>query len=79
MRRTYFERIERASNNTSLKLSEVIDQLAFNEQGLIPNVVQAKRVRRFRLTQNYEHPPQYCVRLTSLVPLAIPGVPIAFI
>lgn len=40
MRCTYFERIERAIDNTSLNISEVIDQLAFNEQGLIPVITQ---------------------------------------
>ena len=36
MKRLYFERLERVTDNTLLNVTEVIDQLAFNEQGLIP-------------------------------------------
>ena len=40
MKRAYFEELEQASDNTSINLSEVIDKLAFNEQGLIPAITQ---------------------------------------
>ena len=40
MKHVYFEKIEREPDKTSFKLSEVIDQLAYNEQGLIPVITQ---------------------------------------
>lgn len=40
MKREYFEKLEHAPDNTSLDISEVIMQLAFNEQGLIPVITQ---------------------------------------
>lgn len=40
MKRVYFERLEQAIDNTSIELNEVIEQLAFNEHGLIPVVTQ---------------------------------------
>ena len=40
MIRDYFKKLEHASDNTSFKLDEVIDQLAFNDQGLIPVITQ---------------------------------------
>ena len=36
MKRDYFIALEQLGNNSSLALPEVIEQLAFNEQGLIP-------------------------------------------
>nr|MCH9640041.1 phosphoribosyl-AMP cyclohydrolase [Betaproteobacteria bacterium] len=40
MKHAYFEKLEQGFDDTSLKLNEVIDQLAFNEQGLIPVITQ---------------------------------------
>ncbi len=40
MKRDYFIALEQRGNNSPLALSEVIEQLAFNEQGLIPVVTQ---------------------------------------
>lgn len=40
MKRVYFEQLEQMPANTALKINEVIDQLAFNEQGLIPVIIQ---------------------------------------
>lgn len=40
MKRDYFIALEQYKNNSSLALSEVIEQLAFNEQGLIPVITQ---------------------------------------
>ncbi len=40
MKRDYFIALEQKSNNTLLELPEVIEQLAFNEQGLIPVITQ---------------------------------------
>jgi phosphoribosyl-AMP cyclohydrolase len=36
MKTDYFIAFEQLGNNSSLALSEVIEQLAFDEQGLIP-------------------------------------------
>ena len=40
MKRVYFEKLEQVLDNTSFNITEVIDQLAFNEQGLIPVITQ---------------------------------------
>ena len=40
MERKYFLALEKLKNNSSLVLNEVIEQLAFNEQGLIPVITQ---------------------------------------
>lgn len=40
MKRSYFSTLEQLSNNTPLAVSDVIDKLAFNEQGLIPVIAQ---------------------------------------
>ena len=40
MKRDYFLALEQLHNNSLLALPEVIDQLAFNEQGLIPVITQ---------------------------------------
>lgn len=40
MKRDYFIALEKHSNNSPLALPVVIDQLAFNEQGLIPVITQ---------------------------------------
>ncbi|MBU2978747.1 phosphoribosyl-AMP cyclohydrolase [Alteromonas sp. C1M14] len=40
MQREYFQRLENLPDQTSIQLSEIIEQLAFNEQGLIPVIAQ---------------------------------------
>lgn len=40
MKRSYFQAIECASQTLNLPIDEVIDQLAFNERGLIPVITQ---------------------------------------
>jgi phosphoribosyl-AMP cyclohydrolase len=40
MKRNYFQTLEQYSDSTQLELAEVVDQLAFNEQGLIPVITQ---------------------------------------
>lgn len=40
MKRSYFIALEQHGNNDPLALPEVIEQLAFNEQGLIPVITQ---------------------------------------
>ena len=40
MKRDYFIALEQLENNSSLALPEVIEQLAFNGQGLIPVITQ---------------------------------------
>jgi phosphoribosyl-AMP cyclohydrolase len=40
MNRDYFISLEKLSNKTQLDLSDVIEQLAFDEQGLIPVITQ---------------------------------------
>jgi phosphoribosyl-AMP cyclohydrolase len=40
MKHHYFQTLEQCSHNTQLELTEVVDQLAFNEQGLIPVITQ---------------------------------------
>jgi len=40
MKRNYFIALEQHSSNSPLMLSDVIEQLAFNEQGLIPIITQ---------------------------------------
>lgn len=40
MKRSYFIALEQRDNNVPLPLSDVIDQLTFNEQGLIPVITQ---------------------------------------
>ena len=46
MEREYFLAIEKLENNSTLGLNEVIDQLAFNEQGLIPVITQDAKTKR---------------------------------
>ena len=45
MEREYFLAIEKLENNSTLGLNEVIDQLAFNEQGLIPVITQDAKTK----------------------------------
>ena len=45
MERKYFLALEKLKNNSSLVLNEVIEQLAFNEQGLIPVITQAAETK----------------------------------
>lgn len=40
MKHNYFQTVEHYKDSTQLDLAEVIDQLAFNEQGLIPVITQ---------------------------------------
>ncbi|MFA3792931.1 phosphoribosyl-AMP cyclohydrolase [Aliiglaciecola sp. SL4] len=40
MQREYFQQLENLPDKTSIKLSEIIEHLAFNEQGLIPVIAQ---------------------------------------
>ena len=40
MKRDFFSALEQKNNDSPLALAEVIDQLAFNEQGLIPVITQ---------------------------------------
>lgn len=40
MIRTYFKKLEQHDANLPIELTEVIEQLAFNEQGLIPVITQ---------------------------------------
>lgn len=40
MKREYFESLEQLPADSSLDLDEVFDQLAFNDQGLIPVITQ---------------------------------------
>ncbi|WP_086933857.1 phosphoribosyl-AMP cyclohydrolase [Agarilytica rhodophyticola] len=40
MKHVYFQKLERKSHNTSISLTDVIDQLAYNDQGLIPVITQ---------------------------------------
>lgn len=40
MNKTYFKALERHSNDIPLLLDDVIEKLAFNEQGLIPVIAQ---------------------------------------
>jgi phosphoribosyl-AMP cyclohydrolase len=45
MERKYFLALEKLKNNSSLALNEVIEQLAFNEQGLIPVITQDAKTK----------------------------------
>ena len=40
MKHDYFVKLERASDLTEFRLDDIIEQLAFNEQGLIPVITQ---------------------------------------
>lgn len=40
MQRTYFQAIEPSPDKTALDLEQVINELAFNEQGLLPVITQ---------------------------------------
>jgi phosphoribosyl-AMP cyclohydrolase len=40
MKHNYFQTLEQYSDSTQLELAEVVDQLVFNEQGLIPVITQ---------------------------------------
>lgn len=40
MKHIYFEKLEQARDLTSFNLDEIIEQLAFNDQGLIPVITQ---------------------------------------
>jgi len=40
MKHNYFQMLEQCCDNTQFELAEVIDQLVFNEQGLIPVITQ---------------------------------------
>ena len=40
MQHSYFKNIENLPHNTSFELNEIVEQLAFNEQGLIPVITQ---------------------------------------
>lgn len=43
MKHSYFEKLEQLPHNTPLDLREIVEQLAFNEQGLIPVITQDAR------------------------------------
>ena len=45
MEREYFLALEKLKNNSSLALNEVIEQLAFNEQGFIPVITQDAKTK----------------------------------
>ena len=45
MKRNYFIALEHYDNNSPLALSDVIEQLAFNEQGLIPVITQDEKTK----------------------------------
>ena len=45
MKRDYFIALEQLGNNSSRNLPEVIEQLAFNEQGLIPVITQDAKTK----------------------------------
>ena len=45
MEREYFLALEKLKNNSSLALNEVIEQLAFNEQGLIPVITRDAKTK----------------------------------
>lgn len=45
MEREYFLALEKLKNNSSLALNEVIEQLGFNEQGLIPVITQDAKTK----------------------------------
>ncbi|MBC8282501.1 MAG: phosphoribosyl-AMP cyclohydrolase [Nitrospinae bacterium] len=45
MEREYFLALEKLKNNSSLALNEVLEQLAFNEQGLIPVITQDAKTK----------------------------------
>ena len=45
MEREYFLALEKLKNNSSLALNEVIEQLAFIEQGLIPVITQDAKTK----------------------------------
>lgn len=50
MQREYFQQLENFPDKTSIKLSDIIEQLTFNEQGLIPVIAQdatSKKVLMF--------------------------------
>lgn len=40
MKHRFFEKLENMPHNTSFSLNSIVDQLAFNEQGLIPAITQ---------------------------------------
>ena len=40
MKRVFFEQLEKAADNTSFNLDEIVDQLAFDEKGLLPVITQ---------------------------------------
>ena len=40
MNSQFFKSIENSPHNTSFELSEILDELAFNEQGLVPVITQ---------------------------------------
>lgn len=40
MQRDYFQKLEKLPHNTPLELAEVIDQLAFSQDGLLPVITQ---------------------------------------
>lgn len=40
MKRTYFKNLEALDNGTRLQLDEILDQLVFNDQGLVPVITQ---------------------------------------
>ncbi len=46
MKRDYFIALEKNSNSSPLALPNVIDQLAFNEQGLIPVIAQDAKSKK---------------------------------
>ncbi len=45
MKRDYFIALEQLGHNSSLALPQVIEQLAFNEQGLIPVITQDAKTK----------------------------------
>lgn len=40
MKRAFFEKLERAADNTPFNLGKLVDQLAFDEKGLLPVITQ---------------------------------------
>ena len=64
MKYTYFEKLEQGFDDISLELDEVIHQLAFNEQGLIPVITQdatSKNVLMFAWMNKEGHCQVNCI------------------
>ena len=48
MKHDYFLSLENVEDNTEVDINEVLDQLAFNSDGLIPVITQDVWVKKFR-------------------------------